>query len=99
MLQLSGFTRENPFSVTARLTEALSSSGAWILHHQDFAGLALCINFEIDSADLPRLRTALSRTGLQLSDESLAALAAEPVAGQTLPGSFQALFLEPPPRL
>lgn len=74
MLQLSGITRADRFSVTAEVREALNSAGAWILDHHQFSNTALCINFETARRHVPRLRECLAATLVSLSRESEEAL-------------------------
>lgn len=96
MLRLNGFTREDRFSVAARMREALTGSGAWITGHQQFSDLALCINFEIERRHIGRLGQLLAGCGLQLSDESLAGLssaAAKPGPNDDVAGTLQAVFV------
>ena len=93
VLRLTGFTREDRFSITGRLREALTSAGGWIVDHHQFSNLALAINFEIEAHDVPRLAAALEATGLHLSPDSQAALASFAPGGDTVMGSLQAVFV------
>lgn len=57
--------------MTARISEAINQSGAWIADFHQYSNIALCINFQIPSTHLPQLAAALNETGLHLSQESL----------------------------
>lgn len=98
-LRLSGFTHSDRFSVTARVSEALSSAGGWIVDHHQFSNVSLCINFEIDAQHLERLAVALATTGLHLSEESNQALRALRAGKQDdiVMGTLQATFLHNDP--
>ena len=98
-LRLSGFTREDRFGVTARITEALSAAGGWIVDHHQFSNVSLCINFEIDAQHLERLAAVLATTGLRLSDESNQALRTLRVRShdEIVMGTLQATFLHNEP--
>jgi hypothetical protein len=96
---LTGFTREDRFSVTARLSAAVNGAGGWILDHHQFSNVALCINFEIERADLRRLDAALGETGLTFASESkdaLSDLAATPGTGSVI-ASIHAVFVHDEP--
>lgn len=98
-IRLSGFTREDRFSVTARVKDALGSAGAWIVDHHQFSNVSLCINFEIDAKHVPRLVDTLSSTGLILSEESHGALRSlrASQADDIVHGTLQATFLHNDP--
>ena len=103
VIRLTGLTREDRFSVTARLGEALSSAGGWILDHHQFSNLALCISFEIQRKYVSRLHSALAATGLNLSPESKEALASLTssldVRDENLTGTLQAMFIHDEPEV
>ncbi len=98
-LQLSGFTRDDRLSVTARLIEAIRSAGGWILDHHQFSNVSLCIHFELDGACVPALVEALDGTGVRLTRDSFATLAALPAPSGACACSIQVAFVNDEPDL
>lgn len=96
-LQLHAVTRVSYFEMTARLTAALQTAGAWIVAHQQFSNLSLCLNFEIDGQRIPCLGTELAAAGFGLSAASQQSLT-EPADGNVA-GTLQVTFLHNDPDL
>ena len=70
-LRLDGFTKAERIGVTARVSEAINKSGAWITDFHLYSNLLICINFEVPSTNLEKLAIFLQETGLDLSQDSL----------------------------
>jgi hypothetical protein len=66
-VQLNGLTRVNRIEMTARLRDAIDTSGGWITDFHQFSNLSVCLNFEIRIERLPQLGEALQASGLRLA--------------------------------
>ena len=100
MLQLTGVTKANYFDMTARLTAALGAAGGWILAHQQFSNLSLCLNFEISREHLPRLAAEIAATGFVLSPASQASLQTLATGtAESVAGTLQVTFIHNDPDL
>ena len=101
LLRLTGITKENRFQVTARLIEAVEAAGGWIMGHQTFSNWGLCINFEIEPGKVSGFGKRLRSTGLELDEESLAALKAVSELGAEagVIGTLQASFVHDEPEV
>lgn len=83
MLRLEVFARGDPHLAVHTVSQALSSSGAWVLDTHFFSGVAVTLVFEIAEQALPRLLEALRKAGLPPREEGLVAATEteEPVIG------------------
>ena len=70
-LRLDGFTKAERIGMTARVSEAVNKSGAWITDFHLYSNILICINFEVPSTNLEKLAIFLQETGLHLSQDSL----------------------------
>ncbi len=101
-LQLDGFTKSDRLPTTARISEAINQSGAWITDFHQYSNIVLCINFQIPRTYLPRLAAALNETTLHLSQKSLDQLTPSdppPSPDQEYTGTLQITFIHNDPDL
>jgi len=70
-LQLRAFTKENRMEMTSKAKAAIEKGGGWILRHQQFSNISLCLNFECPVSSVEKLYRSLLDTGLELSDKSV----------------------------
>ena len=98
-LRVNGITHANRFEVTARVIEAVQGAGGWIVNHQAYSNLALCINFEIERGRVRDLARRLEGTGLEILEESQVAMAqaSKGNASDNVPGTLQASFVHEEP--
>lgn len=68
-LQLSGSTRIDRIDMTARIAEAISRSGAWLVDFSVFSNISTTMRLELPSRRVAALGRCLRATGLSL-DES-----------------------------
>ena len=62
--------------MTRRAEDAIGAAGGWLVDAWLYSNKSVTLLFELPSARLERLRTALLTTGLSLDPESLARLGA-----------------------
>jgi hypothetical protein len=93
-MRWTGVTRIDRFLITARLSDAISSAGGWVLDHHQFSNYALCLNFEIPAAQLGCLQSALTTTGVSFDVQGLPTESSEKMLAGTLHISF--LHEDPP---
>ncbi len=101
-LRLDGFTRCDRLQMTARISEAINQSDAWITDFHQYSNIVLCINFQIPATHLAQLATALVETGLHLSQESLDQLTPPDLPSsseQEYSGTLQITFIHDEPDL
>jgi hypothetical protein len=101
-LRLDGFTKAERIQMTTQVSDAISEAGAWITDFHQYSNILICINFQVPSANLDRLATALQETGLHLSQESLDQLMAvndSTLKDEECPGTLQITFVHNEPDL
>lgn len=98
LLELHATASGDRLEMTARVRQALGSAGAWILGHQEFSNISLCIRFETNAHHLASLERELLSSGIQLDPASLLCLR-QPAASSELAGSLQITFLHSEPDL
>ena len=100
-------TTVNRYEMTARVEQAISESGSWVLDHHLFSNLSMSLTFEISDRKLNTLVERLEATGLAISHQSADALATFESSlerAQSQPGSFveahlQIIFIHSEPDL
>jgi hypothetical protein len=102
-IRLSAVSSHQRYALVSALTATLNELG-WVLDHQQFSNLALTVTFEIALENVPRIRAGLNALPLELSDESLEAMAALEGASATalpdpVPGSIHLAFVHSDPDL
>lgn len=97
-LELHGLARGERLDAVARIRFALTGSGGWIIGHQQFSNVSLCVQFEMESGHRAALSAALRHAGLELDPRSEAELDAGPDAGLWR-GSLQISFIHDEPDL
>jgi hypothetical protein len=77
LLRINAVTRANREEIIARVRNAMTVSGAWVLDVKLFSNVSACFSFEIPGNHLGKLREALAATELRVikeSDDSLSRL-------------------------
>jgi hypothetical protein len=88
-------------AITAQAKEAILTSGGWVVDFHQFSNLAICINFEIESPHVARLRRALAALDARMAEasrEQFAALQEERGAHEVI-GTLQITFIHNEPDL
>ena len=102
-LRIAGFTRVPHIEMIARVRDAISSSGGFILDSYMFSNALLSINFEIHGRDVGSLAAAISAAGLRFDAQSTSRLAnwdAETVGPDfVMPGALSINFVHDDPPL
>ncbi|HEX8492783.1 MAG TPA: hypothetical protein VF658_08085 [Pyrinomonadaceae bacterium] len=105
LLRLNGFTRTSRHQMIPLVRDAILKTGGDILDAYFFSNISLCVNFELSAQRIEHLQTALADINLQLSIESLEALAtfgtpAKREKSETyIPGTLQITFIHNEPDL
>ncbi|MGA9767545.1 MAG: hypothetical protein WBV94_00780 [Blastocatellia bacterium] len=73
-LRINASTRADRNLITSLAKEAILQCGGWVLDFKMFSNISICINFEIVTAHIEALKTALTRLDLRLSRQSYEAL-------------------------
>jgi hypothetical protein len=74
ILRINASTHADRIEMTSRAERAITESGGWVLDFKQFSNISICINFEISTKNISKLRLALKATGLDLSRQSHEAL-------------------------
>lgn len=106
-LRLNGITKIERFEMLDRLKKAISASNGWITDFHQFSNFSVCLNFEIEIRNVPKLRSSLIETKLSLDEKSLLLLdefssrAAEinQASNKEIPGALQISFIHNEPDL
>ena len=104
-LRIAGFTRVPHIEMIARIRDAISSCGGFILDSHLFSNALLSVSFEVRGRDVESLSAGLSAAGLRIDAQSLSRLREcrerECDSDTVIPGSLSINFIhgDPPLRI
>ncbi len=74
-------TRANRDEVIARVRDAITACGAWVVDVKLFSNVSICFSFEVPLNRVGQLRNALAATELHVTRDSDDSFASLPVRG------------------
>jgi hypothetical protein len=105
-IRINAFTRADRNEVILLASEAINSSGGWVIDSKLFSNVSINLSFEIELKNIRRLNQALKDIDIRLTEKSRAALdelgerasnANEPAAD--VAGTLQITFIHNEPDL
>jgi hypothetical protein len=105
-IRINAFTRADRNEVILLASEAINSSGGWLIDSKLFSNVSINFNFEIEMKNVERLYRALDVIDIRLTEKSRAALEvltqsasnADAPAGDVV-GTLQITFIHNEPDL
>ena len=98
IIMLQGKTREDRHSVTMAASDAVSSSGGYILDYNQFSNLAVCFTIELPPDGFAKLRQKLVDLNVTLESPSKEELAlGKETRELDIPGSMRITFIHQEP--
>lgn len=70
-VNLAAITREDRHKMIDHTMKCINKCSAWIVNHTMYSNMAICINFQIEVGDVPKLIELLNTNGLNLTKETL----------------------------
>jgi hypothetical protein len=104
-LKINASTKEDRHHVITQVREAITNCGGYILDHQMFSNISICLQFELPRQMIGQLSSFLSEFNLRLSEQSKVQLsthtdpqnALNPSTIETVAGSMQITFIHNEP--
>jgi hypothetical protein len=73
-IRINAVAKYNRHDAIDDAKEVITSSGGWITDYRMFSNRSICLQFEIEPKDAPRIYPAINRTRLKPVEETKAAL-------------------------
>lgn len=98
-IKLAAITRANRHNIIDHTMTSINQCSAWIINHTMYSNMAICINFQIEVQDVPKLISLLNNDELILTEQSLAISSTfsdticEKYGGREILGSINITFI------